>query len=294
MKSVLTITSLLLFNWVVAQPFLPMLEEDHQWSVDVYWCPFGGPDPYTVTYQLTIVGEEVVNNITYKVVESSASSNAGCLVREENGIIYKYNPDINDEEIMYDFNLEIGDTFTMLDSPSCTLGDSTPGTSTEVTVINTSEQMIAGAARKVIEFSASAAVQETWIEGIGSVTGFEPYVEILDATCWSTLVCFNDNGEIYFFNNATSCDNTMGIVESVQDYIRLYPVPVTNAASLYIPNSLAIQSVKIIDVFGRTLKEIPALTNPVAIYANDYPTGMYFYQVYSDGKILKTARFIVE
>ena len=295
-KTLLIISSLFFLNVLFAQPYLPMLDEDHTWSVDVRFCPFGGPpDPYTQTMQITIAGEEIVNNITYKVVESSDSHPmSGCLVREENGIVYKYNPDINDEEVMYDFNLEIGDTFTMLDSPSCTLGLGTPGLGAELTVTNTSIQMIAGEMRKVIEFSIAPYGAEYWIEGIGSNTGFEPYVEVLDDTCWSKLACFNVNGTIYFFNGATACDNTtLSVQDNEVDKIVLSPNPVQNISILQFPSELNVDTVRIYDITGRVISEEIISKNYMIINAMDYAAGIYFYQAISKKKVIKTERFIV-
>lgn len=296
MKKLLFLISLCFLNHSFAQPFLPMLDNDHRWSVDVVYCPFGGPPPFsfTTTYQLSIIGEEIVNGKTYKIIESTPGIITGCLVREENGIVFKYNPTINDEEVLYDFNLEVGDTFTMLDSPSCTLGDSTPGLGAQLTVTNTFSNMIAGELRKVIEFSTAPYGEEYWIEGIGSITGFEPYVEVLDSTCWSKLACFTIDGAIYYFNNATACDNTtLNLPEYLRDEMVLAPNPVTDVSILQLPSELNIDTIRILDITGKVISEETITKNYMTISAMDYAAGVYFYQALSENNVIKTERFVI-
>lgn len=273
-----------------------MLENDHSWSVDVVFCPFlGPPDPFTTTFQLAIIGEEIVNGKTYKIIDSTPGTISGCLAREENGIVYKYNPTLNDEEVMYDFNLEMGDTFTMLDSPSCTLGDATPGTGAQLTVTNTFTEMIAGELRKIIEFSTAPYGEEYWIEGIGSITGFEPYVEVLDSTCWSKLACFTIDGTIYYFNNATACDNTtLHIEENLLEGIVLAPNPVQTVSILHLPHKMNIDQLRIYDLSGRLVSEERIVNDYAKIDAMKYASGFYFYQVLRQGLVISTERFIVK
>ncbi len=290
---VYTLFALFIYN-SNAQPYLPMLEEDNAWSVDVHFCPFGDPDTFTVTSQITITGEEVVNGITYKVI-STSNSNGGCLVREENGFVYKYNEDINDEEVMYDFNLEVGESFSLLESPSCTLGDSTPGVGVPLQVTATSIQFIAGESRKVIEFSNAHWGEEYWIEGIGSITGFEPYVEVLDITCWSRLACFTKDGVITYFNGATACDNTtLDVSEFSSEEIVLYPNPVTNRSILHLPSRADVDRIKILDIHGRILRDEQISKDYYTIDVMDYKSGLYFYQAFSENKLLKSDSYILK
>ncbi|NNM22770.1 MAG: hypothetical protein HKO54_04380, partial [Flavobacteriaceae bacterium] len=219
----------------MAQPFLPMISEDHAWSIDIYHEPF---DPgceicdccsYTITEQITIGEIVMVDGKTYnRVLRNEAGTS--CLVREENGLIYKYSETTEVEVLYYDFTLDLGDTFFLpLEDQEYCSWEGFNNIVTEMEVINVSVQNIAGEDRKVIEFDHAneLGIEATWIEGIGSVLGFDPISETYDFTFGTALVCFTDNGIVTFFNGATSCDNTtLNVSDFELPEVVLYPNPV--------------------------------------------------------------------
>ncbi|RLD27253.1 MAG: hypothetical protein DRI70_04695, partial [Bacteroidetes bacterium] len=154
---------------------------------------------------------------------------------------------------------------------------------------------LAGVNRKVITFDQYGyAGNFQWIEGIGNITGFDFMWEAIDITDGYLLVCFETNGTSYFFNNATSCDNTtLSIDDHSQDQIILYPNPVTSISILQFPSEGIIDLLKIYDVSGKLVKEEKVNKDYVLIDAMQYRSGLYFYQVFSVNKLLKTGKFII-
>jgi hypothetical protein len=296
MKTTLLLFFVFFFGICRAQDYLPMLEEDYTWSVDVYFDPFVDPPvAYTVTQQITVSGEVVVDGKTYKRVFNN-DGETSCLVREENGIVYQIDTLNSDEIIKYDFTLEVGNVFDFSGFFYCTYYGENNGIVGELEVINVNTQFIAGEDRKVIEFEQGGAfVSEIWMEGIGSIRGFDPIGQMWDVSNDGTLlVCFDINGTNYFFNNATSCDNTtFGIDDNKKTAAVLFPNPVTNTSILQFSSEGIADSVKIFAVSGRMVKELPVTSGYILINAMDYHSGLYFYQVYSEGKVLKTEKFIV-
>lgn len=301
-RLLLTLAICTTFCFSHAQDYLPMLNAENVWSTDIYNEPFD-PDcticgccAFTVTQQVTVSGSVVVNGQTYKRVLNNQGETS-CLVREDNGFIYKYS-DISEEEVLYyDFTLELGDIFNLPQTDNQYCGwEGFNNSVYEMEVINVSTQSIAGEDRKVIEFDFSneLGINETWIEGIGSVLGFDPIGETIDFTFGTALACFTNNGDTTFFNGATSCDNT---TLNVDDFpiaaIVLYPNPVITTSVLQFSAEGIADMVQIYNVSGSIVKELRVTSGYVLINAMDYRAGLYFYQVSSEGRLLKTEKFIV-
>ena len=279
-----------------------MLEEGNTWSVDVYYDPFdpsNPPNPYTVTKQIALGDIEVVNGLDYYRVWSGDQPT--CLLREENGIVYEYDEGEEIDKILFDYTLEQGDSFNLIGSAYDPFSGlcSSGGVSiweAELTVSSVEELVIAGQSRKVITFlQSNSQVQFQWLEGIGNISGFDMLWEQVDLTNGSQLVCFTTYGVTYFFNGATSCDNTtLSVSENLKTQIILYPNPVANKSILQIPSEAEIDQLRIYNITGKLIKEEVITTNYYILNDMDFASGLYFYQVSSKGKSIKTEKFIVK
>ena len=45
--------------------YLPLLDENHSWNVDLHFSVFGD-NPFIITNEITVVGETIINGNTYK------------------------------------------------------------------------------------------------------------------------------------------------------------------------------------------------------------------------------------
>ena len=302
MKQFLTFLLLIYFSHISAQPYIPMLQEGNAWSVDVHYCPWPPPDPpsWIVTQQISIGEIVTINGVDYKQIYRDDSTS--CLLREENGVVYKYNSTDNIEKILFDFNVEIGDSFFMPDLAYhfgyCA------GTDYNVAiwyleVFEIENIFIAGANRKVIRLLDQIFPQGgevlTWVEGIGTPAGLGVPWPFQDITCGSGLACFTTNGITYYFGDATSCDNTtLQLSENLKHQIVLYPNPITTTSILKFPVEAAVDRLKIFNLSGGLVRDEEITKNHVTISSMDYASGLYFYQVFSENKLLKTEKFIVK
>lgn len=278
MKHLIVSLTLLFASISYSQDYLPMLQEGNAWGSKSFHIS----EP-TVYYQFEI-GEEVeFNNIFYnRIYLNNQATN--CYIREEGGVIYHW--DLSDsEKVLFDFTLEVGDVFEK-NPITCFTGDY--GSST---VLSINTQFIAGENRKVLEMSGLG--NDFWIEGIGSKSG-----GLFGGLNWieggATLICFNHDGETYFFNNETECN----IVLSNNDYsineIILYPNPISDRSILQLPNEAEIDQLKIYNISGRLIKDIRISSDNYILNNMDYASGLYFYQVLSNGVLIKTEKFIVK
>ncbi|MCW5520515.1 T9SS type A sorting domain-containing protein [Aureitalea sp. L0-47] len=297
MKRFLLVGFILFLNLSFAQPYLPMLDEDHVWNTDFYVDPFGGGQTGIVSSENYVAGETVINNETYKSVYIDGELGS-CLVREENGIVYRYDTNANEEVIIYDFTLEIGDTFEfpqIIFEGFCGALGFYNGP-LEMTVTDRTTEFIANQNRVVITFDyiSEFSVQCQWIEGIGSTLGFDPVGDVIDIGS-RYLVCFTKNGTTYFFNNATACDNTnLSVPDNSKDQIVLAPNPVQDISILQLPSELNVDTVRIYDITGKVISEATITKNYLTINAMDFSAGIYFYRAISENKVNKTERFIVK
>jgi len=259
-----------------------MLEEDHEWAVPFYGCYEGCYSGMNSYY----LGEATMidNKIYYPVNDDF------CYLREENGLVYGlYN---NEELLIYDFTLELGDNFTLEYGDDYYCSSLNLGSPVNYTVSAVYNILLAGQDRKVIELeSENFPVVELWIEGIGSNRGLFPYG--LDYHTGSELACFTEDGVTYFFNDYKKCEARLGIESYNLDQIVLSPNPVSDTSILQVPFEASVDVVKFFEITGRLIKEFKVTSENVQISTSDYTSGIYFYQVFSEEKLLKTEKFII-
>ena len=294
----------LLFTCIsFSQDYIPLLEEGNSWSVDVFYAPWDLPDPpysWTITEQISLGDIEEVNGLEYYRVWNSEEPS--CLLREENGIVYKFDESEGVDKILFDFTLEEGDSFNLYGSayenyPYCTIHGTGSRYYNQLTVDTIEEVEIAGELRKVITFleETESLTPHQWIEGIGNITGFDMLWGWIDYSGLVTLVCFTTNDTTYFFNDANYCDNTtLSLGETHKDKIVLYPNPISERSILQLPNEAEIDQLKIYNISGVLVKEISITTENYILNNMDFASGLYFYQVSSNGKHIKTEKFIVK
>lgn len=292
MKKMLLSLFLLFTCFSYSQNFIPMLEDGNAWSVDV----LNYPDQSWTLERFSVGPIETVNGKEYKRI--MLNDYAACLLREEEGIVYKYDENTKDDKILFDFTLEEGNVFPLVNSaydlsaPFC----SNFGSSIFedfLTVQSVEYITIAGTLRKVITFNENnPLVQFKWIEGIGNNSGFDHLWEWIDITDGSKLSCFRTNGINYLFNDATIC-NILELEGFKENDIILFPNPITNISQLQLPIEAEIDLLKIFNITGKLIKEEKVISDHVLIDAMQYASGLYFYQVFSVSKLIKTDKFIV-
>ena len=287
MKRPILLFSLFVFSLSFSQPFIPILDEEYEWSQDFEY--YFDPWYYVISSDIIVNGTVEYNGITYKLLQDSYLGTCQ-VVREENGILYYYEPSEDLEFPVLDFNLDVGDTFELplVFFYQCGWENIMMGSTRTVT--NVEYINIANAERKVITLDFYG-MQEVWYEGIGSTWGIVPFQGIHETI---RLVCFTTGGETTYFNGATSCDNTMSVEERWKDLIYLTPNPVTSTSILRIPSELPVDRLVCYDLNGRVISATEVLNGNPLIDAAKFDAGVYFYKLYSDEIVIKTEKFIVK
>lgn len=297
-KSLLFILSLLFSLSLVAQDYIPMLDEENDWGVQrCFYGNCGG------VYIVQITGEQTINGKTYKQL-----NNESCLLREEDGVVYVLNDD-ETEDVFLDFTLEVGDSFffdDLSDNYNCFNGAEWYPEIDEFRITAVETQNILGQDRKVLYMDYYKngihwnldGEEEIWIEGIGSSGGIGPRGFIWDVDLYTR--CFTRNGETIEINDnevfptTEPCEETTaGVDEFLISQIILTPIPVAETAILTIPLEIVEARIKVFDVNGKQLFEKNISATNTSIDFSSTTSGLYFYQIYSKNELLVTKKLIV-
>jgi len=247
------------------------------------------------------VGDTVIHGITYKTLfcHGTGFHNSIAYVREDfvSSKVYAIYP-IKDtdtvEKVLYDYTLQVGDTFNSgYDKSIVSMIDSVQ--------INTLWY-------KVWHFNGSSIGT---IEGIGSLLGPNtPLDSIVSPEERGHLRCFINSGNTfplstkidYYFDNNSSCISTFGVNEHVDvksvfsenTQLSILPNPINKASKLVLPESLASGMFVVQNIIGQTIVNSNFQNKKEIIFGDKIKLpGIYFYRVTDNqSKAIYSGKFI--
>lgn len=233
--------------------YIPIpLDSSAYWRVDYYNIDDCGPNQPNASFQYRITGDTLINGITYKKVTSDGYTN--CIYLGYNGAIrldsfahkiYIIPKDSTLEALLYNFDLNVGDTFP---DPYHKPGDPFFGVSYIDTVI------YGGISRRRIncESLPSGVIGTSCIEGIGNLTGLVS--PIWGANLLYQLVCSSDSGNI-IYTNGGPC-NIINIIDNgeIIPNFEIKYVPLNK--NIHIISDTKIIKIKIYNILGALYKEV--------------------------------------
>ena len=188
------------------------------------------------------------------------------------------------DTLLYDFNLNVGDTVP----PSVVTGSF-------LLVVNTIDSVLVGSKyHKRFNCQGSQPVPEdTLVEGIGSVLyglynmkGIYP-----DGGC--KFICFAHNTATYPANSNCSTLTT-NITETTIPTINLSPNPFSTQTTLQTAERLQNASLTVYNSVGLTVKRVDNLTGQTIIFHRDnLPSGLYFVRLTQDGNTISADKFVI-
>ena len=181
------------------QDYFPMVHEANnrqKWNV-VYMGSMNYPNDYHTEIQ-SIRDDINLDGVDYKLVWTESvyqSKRIAGAVREEDKRVYfrrYWGQSYEDEVLLYDFNLTVGDTVTV------GWGDY------QLIVLEESETEVNGTMRRQLGlawyFGEAKEVQEYWIEGVGSTYGFLNSGYEGWTGAFVHLLCYHENGNLIWDN----------------------------------------------------------------------------------------------
>ena len=206
------------------------------------------------------------------------------LIREENKRIYSValgNSIFHGQErILYDFNLEKGDSFKFP-----TTAGRYPGEFPD-SVINVTfyvDTTFYQNNRKKIDLrfkvNSNFVFSTTWVEGIGNLKGWLGYsfhrlgFELSETTCNLVQVC-EGNLNIHP-SRPGQCNEAILSIDGITNRMSVSPNPTHNHITLKLPNT-ELYHITIFNVNGKVVKEIEVEGNENYEISMEYPKGMYY------------------
>ena len=261
-----------------------------QWNIGVYTEEMSDihPDNFWKTNIYRTSGDTIINNVEYqKLYKSSDSlfsdSTYYTGVRFDSNKIYQIS--YNQEKLLFDFNLEVGDTifdfYYYYENILMVVADS-------VSSIN-----LGGENLKQIfvtyycKFNLNLSYNDVWVENIGSMSN-----GLLNNGCYCLtgctdahhLLCYKENDLLLYKNSHynTCYKNTLPleVEETKVDKYLIYPNPTSGILNLrgFSQNATTI---KIHNTIGQQVynKEVKPSTNKLQIDLNHLPKGLYFIDI---------------
>ncbi|MCK6648848.1 MAG: T9SS type A sorting domain-containing protein [Bacteroidia bacterium] len=94
------------------------------------------------------------------------------------------------------------------------------------------------------------------------------------------------------------CSEILTSVEEIykNSNVSFFPNPMNQSAQIFIEPLLKLSNptLKIYNVVGKELKEIPVKDNKAILYKEDLSSGIYFYSLYDSNTIISTNKFIIQ
>lgn len=277
--------------------YTPFPEGEAVWHV-AYWedeCPIPFPCRFD---QYAYKGDTMVNNLTYhrlyytyQVFGEVTQGGYKGLIRQDTAQkkVYYFPSNEPGEYLLYDFNLQIGDTLPVTYNH---------GALDEMVVENIDTLLMNGAYRKSYRLLPPNYNGDTTllIEGIGATSGL---INALGTSNgwerYSLLTCFQADGETIYSPYDIGLCTILGIVDQNNTIqVSLQPNPVRQGSELTLTSDIPTAiNAKIFNVFGNLIWESEKDSNEIKWDTRLFNRGIYFVKVFHKEQFIALRKIIV-
>lgn len=249
-------------------------------------------------YQIFITGDTVVSSTTYhklqktgikyqedlignctSIIQSIINQYVGCFRNDSiNKRVYYVPPFASNDTLLYDFNLDLGDTNkTYLNG----------FTGEDWIVTNVDSVLFGSQYHRRLKLNNCSPKTLYIIEGMGSTFGLlSPFI------CWAPfyehiydLQCFKLNNQTIYPDSSTVCDLVSSVIESYIDgQVSVFPNP--SSGELFITTNLHSYDISIFNATGQLIYKKYVTSNSTQIDISALPTGLYLIQLSENDKRL--------
>jgi hypothetical protein len=252
------------------------VDEGNHWSMVEY--TFAGI--FSRTYKME--GDTTINGINYKKMlvtyeNPNLAVNWGLskIVREDSTQkVYQLNAS-NEEIVIYDFGLSVGDTIVSNISPE----------QNSIIMAVDSIELNDGTKRKRLTITSLYCpdwnIEEFWIEGIGGRNYAFYYVDVFCQTDTGlSLRCFSSNGDyLYGSTDGSNCYIPTSINNLEKTTIKIFPNPTQDILNLEYDEMLKIEELNILNFNGQVIKSFQVENGFSQINISDFPIGVYYLKI---------------
>ena len=193
----------------VQDDYRPFVEEGKVWTYH-YYNDFTGKEFYE---SLTVSGDTIINNKSYKKIVDVTTGRVDCAIREEGRKVYATYPHYSGEKLIYDFGLNVGDAFQLYDDNN----GSDPNA--WATVVSVDTIVVGSRAFRALDVRSNdmKGWPNWWVEGIGGEYGLtENCLMLGNSYCFSSCKL----GEDTLFTNHDF--QTLGTIPSIETQMAYY------------------------------------------------------------------------
>ena len=280
---------LLMGGWKMqAQDYKPLVEDGKQWNV-LFSYPWSPPEPqskYTDIYK--IEGDTLLDGVSYKVMYTTRNEDltgwnfCGVIRENEDKQVFYRRYGSPDEEMLYDFSMEVGDTICMCDYGfyECCM-----------VVIEKGETIVNGEPRQqtLLEYPWGNGEGEVWIEGIGSLYGIINSGSLFLMGGSTNLLCYYEDGDL-IWQNTTPGYNECYIInpndpQSIEENetslsVSVYPNPSKGEVTI---EGVEVAEIKVYNGLGQMVKTFQGSNE---INVSGLAEGIYLLRILdTDGKV---------
>jgi len=285
--------ALVCFN-AEAQSSLGFADSTARWQILI--SEYSMVPPFSVyrhTEDYRVLGDSMVLSTSYQIIQGLGLGEIGRMLVRQDSTKRVFYLDYQQENLLFDFNLEVDDTFWIEQNNPFLRVDS-------VDTVNW------GGAKKRMFLSCisvSCHYDEVWVEGVGNLnpSGYSPFSRslIIDGPTYE-LLCYSENDTILYTNpdyQVCHIDTTIYLaVENIpQQNLIVSPNPCHSVLNIIVVNtSIQFQSIRLLSVTGQEfISAFPASnTQHVTFHTEHLPLSIYFcYITLSNGE--KVVRKVV-
>jgi len=312
LSSIILVVLILLVHNLIGQDYFPFPDTNTTWNI--VGDNMNTSDEWHFRY--AVFGDTIINSTLYtKVYEMYDStilhpnSTYFAAIREnENKQIYCLLPGFS-ESILYDFNLNIGDTiFYNIGGGLChNEVDFWDENHYRIVYEKDSMLLLNNQYRKRWILGGSLGYQ-TWIEGVGSINWFGLLNPLITAVVLNgdnyQFACFKENDTVLYLNNMFCdqcfCQLYTGLEHQnirTEKTITVFPNPSSDKVTIRINETYnSIYKLEIFDLSGKKqIGETISFNNEIEIGIGDFKKGIYLIKIYDlDKKLSGIKKLVIE
>lgn len=285
---------LLLYANVKGQTYIPFPDSNAVWKVEhrdipMHCPPFG----YCFTVRYSYDGDSLINGINYKKISecpNMASCYRGALRQDKpNKKVYFIETGSNQENVLYDFSLSIGDT----------LPNNTLNPVDKCIIVSTDSILMGNKYHKTFNINCPMSVLQnlTLIEGVGSNFGMLESFLVFEH--FSKLICFSeDSGLIYSdttqYSNCIDMTNLVyNINSTTKTYVFPNPLQYSNIMNIY--SSKRIICAKMYNEFGELIfsRNYSSWNEQEAIESTQFYKGVFVLKLELESGLMQYEKIII-
>jgi len=254
---------------VYSQSYEPLLKEKNSW-----YQRFSSHLGHTY-YWYYSEKDTLIDGNVYKQIWSSNDTSIVAFLREdvESKKVWRRYPGDTSDIMLYDFTLQIGDTFT------CNYSYTWSFIVTSVSSV----YMYCGYRNQItLTKSNDPLIKVYWIEGVGS-PGDPIHISDFGGCPARKLICsYQNSDQIYYYFGATPCpvNPYLGIYDIDMNPVEIFPNPSSGQVNINISNITQKHiTLNVFDIEGNLIYNQDINRNSTILDVSDYTKGVYILKI---------------